>query len=74
MCNTTLSTRLCQGNGLDCLQGKVRLVADAVWSKLTGVFVNDVLHVQVGLSDCLTNAAPHINMLHMCVPITLILL
>jgi len=29
------------------LQGKVKLVADAVWSKLTGVFVNDVLHVQV---------------------------
>jgi len=25
----------------------VKLVADAVWSKLTGVFVNDVLHVQV---------------------------
>ena len=29
------------------LQGKVKLVADAVWSKLTGVFVNDVQHVQV---------------------------
>ncbi|KAL0027912.1 hypothetical protein WJX79_002394 [Trebouxia sp. C0005] len=28
------------------IQGKVKLVADAVWSKLTGVFVNDVLHVQ----------------------------
>lgn len=27
-------------------RGKVKLVADAVWSKLTGVFVNDVLHVQ----------------------------
>jgi len=25
----------------------VKQVADAVWSKLTGVFVNDVLHVQV---------------------------
>lgn len=30
------------------MQAKVKLVADAVWSKLTGVFVNDVLHVQVG--------------------------
>ncbi|KAL3136760.1 Menin [Trebouxia sp. C0009 RCD-2024] len=28
------------------LRAKVKLVADAVWSKLTGVFVNDVLHVQ----------------------------
>ena len=26
------------------LQGKVKAVSDAVWSKLTGVFVNDVLH------------------------------
>ena len=33
--------------GCSGLQGKVKLVADAVWSKLTGVFVNDVLHVQV---------------------------
>lgn len=36
------------------MQAKVKLVADAVWSKLTGVFVNDVLHVQVG------SALPHL--------------
>ena len=29
------------------MQGKVKVVADAVWLKLTGVFANDVLHVQV---------------------------
>ena len=33
------------------MQGKVKVVADAVWSKLTGVFANDVLHVQVSLSQ-----------------------
>lgn len=35
------------------VQGKVKIVADAVWSKLTGVFVNDVLHVQVSMHDTL---------------------
>ena len=35
-------------HSLSCMpQAKAKLVADAVWSKLTGVFVNDVLHVQV---------------------------
>lgn len=29
-------------------QAKVKLVADAVWSKLTGAFSKDVLHAQVG--------------------------
>ena len=38
---------------LGCMQGKVKLVADAVWSKLTGVFMNDALHVQVSLVCCI---------------------
>lgn len=45
---------------LGCVQAKVKLVADAVWSKLTGVFVNDVLHVQVSLL-CHSNANHNIH-------------
>lgn len=40
------------------VQAKVKLVADTVWSKLTGVFVNDVLHVQVVLPHGMCCAVP----------------
>lgn len=43
----TRATPICKPSFL--LQAKVKLVADAVWAKLTGVFAKHVLHAQVKL-------------------------